>query len=196
MAEKTRNSNAITEAAVESLVDGVLKTSVQTTHEDEIPLHRTKKNVNVSIPSEHLFRELTALVPVHLDSEDEDSSSLNDQVVRSFPVSPGEKDTCSLLSDPKDMVNRKKTTKLNRLMRNVFSKKKSVGTEKKFGWGINEKELTVKAFPSQELLVFDDFTSKDDNSVDKAPLFHSKDHQKKSRAKRSTRLLLSCFRKP
>ncbi|XP_061174627.1 uncharacterized protein LOC133183721 [Saccostrea echinata] len=192
MAE-TRNSNATMDTALESLVAGVLSTSLRTTQEDEIPLHRTKKNVNVSIPPEHLFCELTSLIPVHLDSEDEDSSYSTDQVVSSFPISPGEKD--SLLSDSKDMVHQEKTSKLGRLMRNIFSKKKNTGTEKKIDWSINEKELAVRVFPSQELLVFDDFTCKDENSAEKEPLFHCKDHQKKPRAKRPTRILLSCFRK-
>lgn len=67
-------------------------------------LHRVKKSLNVSLPSEHLFPELTSLVPVLLDSEEEESANLVDEeIIKSHIISAGDKDV--LLSSSKGTLN-------------------------------------------------------------------------------------------
>lgn len=57
----------------------------------------------MSLSSEYLFRELTSLVPVSLDSDDEGSSAQNEEeIVNSFKVTSKDKDT--LLPSPKSEI--------------------------------------------------------------------------------------------
>ncbi|XP_056020469.1 uncharacterized protein LOC130054526 [Ostrea edulis] len=123
--EDTRNSNAF-EAGDTSMTD-VLSSPQSLQGEDEMSLHRVKKSLNVSLPSEHLFPELTSLVPVLLDSEEEESANLVDEeIIKSHIISAGDKDV--LLSSSKG-----NKSKISGFFGQLFSKKRYSEKEKEIG---------------------------------------------------------------
>ena len=67
--------------------------------EEQFPLHRANKNFDVSLSSEYLFRELTSLVPVPLDSDDEETSPFHESIVHTCTIA--HRDEERLLSAPK-----------------------------------------------------------------------------------------------
>lgn len=191
MAEETTNSNAVMESSYSSAVGGVRTSTSSTGLEEQFPLHRANKNFNVSVSSEYLFRELTSLVPVSLDSDDEEASAHNEEeIVNSFKVTSKDKDT--LLPSPKRYGLHGNKYKLSRFFGNIFSKKNSSLAKENPDIQNCRKELAkVKDMPREH----NDFRSEGESSTDKDFLFASEGKQKKSSAKRSSAIIFSCFRK-
>eukprot|EP00105_Crassostrea_gigas_P031311 XP_011453975.2 PREDICTED: uncharacterized protein LOC105346907 [Crassostrea gigas] len=188
MAEETTNSNAMMESSYSSAVGGVRTSTSSTGLEEQFPLHRANKNFNVSVSSEYLFRELTSLVPVSLDSDDEEPSAHNEEIVNSFKVTSKDKDT--LLPSPKRYGLHGNKYKLRRFFGNIFSKKNSSLAKENPDIQNCRKEL-AKDMPREH----NDFRSEGESSTDKDFLFASEGKQKKSSAKRSSAIIFSCFRK-
>nr|XP_022331920.1 uncharacterized protein LOC111129743 [Crassostrea virginica] len=121
MADET--SNAVIESDITQTVSDGINSLDPKKGEEQFPLHRANKNFDVSLSSEYLFRELTSLVPVPLDSDDEETSPFHESIVHTCTIA--HRDEERLLSAPKGQGVRGNKLKLIQFFGSLFSKKRT-----------------------------------------------------------------------